>query len=83
MCVCDWMAAVQKLVLAHFRTNWFPTCWTDERADVLTTSAGGSKGEALAAESEEFIVHRALESISKNYDKYIPSSAVAYQGILP
>jgi monoamine oxidase len=52
----------------HSSDNWFPTCWTDERADVLTTWAGGSKGEALAAESEEFIVHRALESISKNFD---------------
>ena len=52
----------------HSQDEWFPTCWSDERGDVLTLWAGGTKGDALSCETREFIIQRALEPVSKLFD---------------
>jgi monoamine oxidase len=49
----------------HSDDEWLPTWWADERGNVLTGWAGGSKGERLSRCDKEFIVERALEALSR------------------
>jgi monoamine oxidase len=51
----------------HSRDEYFPTWWTSlpVRAPILTAWAGGPAAERLALRSEEFVVGRALDSLSR------------------
>jgi len=51
----------------HTRDEYFPTWWTSlpVRAPILTAWAGGPAAERLALWGEEFVVGRALDSLSR------------------
>jgi monoamine oxidase len=51
----------------HSRDEYFPTWWTSlpVRAPILTAWAGGPAAERLALRGEEFVVGRALDSLSR------------------
>jgi monoamine oxidase len=51
----------------HSRDEYFPTWWTSipVRAPILTGWAGGPAAERLALRGEEFVVGRALDSLSR------------------
>src|SRR5438477_2266193 len=53
----------------HAFDEWLPTWWSDPRGNVVTGWAGGPKGERLAARSHQFIVARAVETLSKIFDE--------------
>ena len=49
----------------HSDDEWFPTWWTNDHGHILTGWAGGHLGEKLGRQSPEFVMARALESLSK------------------
>jgi monoamine oxidase len=55
----------------HSEDEWFPTCWGDERGDMLTVWAGGPRATELNQQKGEFIMHRALETVSKIFGESI------------
>jgi monoamine oxidase len=56
----------------HSNDIWFPTWWADQRGDILTAWAGGPEAEALNRQSNDFILHRAVETASKIFGAKVP-----------
>jgi monoamine oxidase len=56
----------------HSSDQWFPTWWSDQRGDILTAWAGGPQGKALADQSEDFIIHRGLETAARIFGETLP-----------
>jgi monoamine oxidase len=72
LCFRDQFWPVENFGFIHSEDEWFPTCWADERGHILTAWAGGSISEKLVGLGRDFIVERALESVSKLFDEKLP-----------